>query len=160
MSTHCVIGQPAGDGFAGRFCWNDGHPDEMIPGLRELYATVFWRHMGSMLDGLLRQPYGWSWVGPGYGSLPLPARDGRFKRVRELGIAYTAKQWAASGADWINADGTAEWITTFTDEELDFAYLLDADALAVWQQTRGAWEPIGRVRWADPLDPLAVQVGQ
>lgn len=43
----------------------------MIPALRELHATVFWRHMGSMVDGLLGQPYGWSWVGPGWGSMPL-----------------------------------------------------------------------------------------
>lgn len=115
MATRCIIAEPYGDGWRGRYSHWDGYPTVKVPQLTEL---VLRDGVEKVRKVLLHDHLSWSVIDPDY-----KRREGtEWKYVKGYGEAHTD----ISSVKW------------FTQDDYNFAwaeyvYVLGDKALFVWQ---------------------------
>lgn len=143
MPNHpSVIARPTPIGFEGRYIHNDGHPDQRIPLLLDLYHRVYRHDLDAMTRYLIdTHPAGWSQLGhdpttdPGwYNAIPLTQRHGFVCYCHgdrnEAPFLHTEKNTEPTGADWI--------------------YVLTPDGIQITAATPGAdgWKHDSLIPWS------------
>lgn len=63
MATRCIIAEPHGDGWRGRYSHWDGYPSAKLP---ELFALVARDGIETVRKVLLHDNYSWSSINPNY----------------------------------------------------------------------------------------------
>jgi len=136
MATRCIIAEPYGDGWRGRYSHWDGYPDAKVP---QLLTLVKRDGVETVRKVLLHDNYSWSAIDPDC------VLDTGNKVVAGYGVAHN------------DLDDVPEF---FTQSDTDFAwteflYILgDASVLvfhAGGDNDATAWEFVREVRYEDKL---------
>ncbi|MEU9183353.1 hypothetical protein AB0D14_02045 [Streptomyces sp. NPDC048484] len=137
MPNHpSVIARPDGDGFAGRYVHNDGHPHTRLPLLRELYAGPFRGDLEALQHFLIDDhPAGWSQLGH------TPAVDTGWDNSRS-GIGYSHFVCFCHGdrhdapllCTQADTDaGTADWVYVLKPDGIEVLHDVSEEGDAAWR---------------------------
>lgn len=146
-----IIARPTPTGWEGRYIHNDGHPDQRVPLLFDLYHRVYRHDLNAMTRYLIDDhPAGWSQLGDdpttdtGWHNAAPPTQRHGF-------ICYCHGDRNEAAQLHTQAD---------TDPALaDAVFVIHPDGIEVieanWNTEDGGWEPGYRIPWNTSSCPAA-----
>lgn len=159
MSTHSTVARALDNGFEGRYVHGDGYPGYQVVVLLRLVS----RHgIETVRRVLLEEHYAWSLLDPHRGAGYLNAMGERAVNVPGWGLAYTDTPltydpFGTPQHPYRQATAD-EWCRHDNDPDVDYAYVLNDDALSVLQNRGDArWDHLGDVPYDTGTTPAAIE---
>lgn len=138
MATRCIIAEPYGDGWRGRYSHWDGYPSAKLP---ELFALVKRDGIERVRQVLLHDFYSWSSIDPDTVDNSENKASG-WSVVVGYGFAHNDLETPSDFFTHANTDFA--WA--------EFLYILgDASVLVFSADANGSWVPVGEYRYDSEL---------
>lgn len=147
MPNHpSIIARPTTTGFEGRYIHNDGHPEQRIPLLLDLYHRAYRHDIEAMTSFLVdAHPAGWSQLGQ-----DPTVETGWINHTRRTTAEAIADHGFRCYCHGDRSDGPALQTETNTSLSLaDWIYVLRTDGIEVIGASTDtdSWAPAGLIPW-------------